>query len=447
MLISKKPIETVVFIFNAVILCFCCNSFLLMRAFPRVILPIVLLFIVANLLTLFSPANFPNFRTNVCNHGVKLLVIFIISIIPSAVYHIFLPLFLTEETRWALFFYSLLTAVLAHAIVFWNGILAVYTTSVQLGIKERVIGIICAFIPLANVIFLLRIIQIVGEECRYETKKHLMNLSRKSLRVCKTKYPIILIHGVFFRDAKLLNYWGRIPAELERNGATVYYGEHQSALAVADSAAELKERILHIINETGCQKVNIIAHSKGGLDSRYAIHYLGLGPYVASLTTINSPHRGCLFADYLLEKIPPSVQAKLAKTYNTALKKLGDKNPDFTAAVNDLTSAACFPRDRAMTVPKDIFCQSVGSVMRSAGHGQFPLNMAYPIAKMFDGPNDSVVGEKSFYFGNKYTLLTTTGKRGISHADVTDLFRDNIKDFDVREFYVSLVSDLKERGY
>ena len=122
MLISKKPIETVVFIFNAVILCFCCNSFLLMRAFPRVILPIVLLFIVANLLTLFSPANFPNFRTNVCNHGVKLLVIFIISIIPSAVYHIFLPLFLSYETRWALFFYSLLTAVLAHAIFFWNAI-------------------------------------------------------------------------------------------------------------------------------------------------------------------------------------------------------------------------------------------------------------------------------------------------------------------------------------
>ncbi len=418
-----------------------------MKAYPRVILPITLLFVVGNLLTLFSPALFPNFRTNVLNHGVKLLVIFIISLIPSAVYHIFLPLFLSGETRWNTFFYSLLTVFIAHAVIFWNGILAVYTTSVQLGIKERVLGIISAFIPLLNIIFLFRIIQIAGEECRYETEKHIMNLARKSMKVCATRYPIVFIHGVFFRDAKLLNYWGRIPAELERNGATVFYGEHQSALAVADSAAELKARILKIIEETGCGKVNIIAHSKGGLDSRYAIHYLGLGDYVASLTTINSPHRGCLFADYLLEVLPQSVQMKLAKTYNSASKKLGDQNPDFLAAVNDLTSSVCFPRDREMTVPKGIFCQSVGSVMKSAGHGQFPLNLAYPIAKHFDGPNDSVVGEKSFYFGNKYTLLTTSGKRGISHADVTDLFRDNIKDFDVREFYVSLVSDLKARGY
>lgn len=40
--------------------------------------------------------------------------------------------------------------------------------------------------------------------------------------------------------------------------------------------------------ETGCEKVNIIAHSKGGLDSRYAISRLGMDQYTASLTTINS---------------------------------------------------------------------------------------------------------------------------------------------------------------
>ncbi|NBI84245.1 hypothetical protein D3Z48_19735 [Clostridiaceae bacterium] len=38
-------------------------------------------------------------------------------------------------------------------------------------------------------------------------------------------------------------------------------------------------------------------------------------------------------------------------------------------------------------------------------------------------------------------------KRGISHGDVVDLNRENIRGFDVREFYVKLAADLKRRGY
>ena len=53
--------------------------------------------------------------------------------------------------------------------------------------------------------------------------------------------------------------------------------------------------------------------------------------YVASLTTINTPHRGCVFADYLLDKIPDSVQLKVAEGYNLALRRLGDEKPDFLA--------------------------------------------------------------------------------------------------------------------
>lgn len=118
-------------------------------------------------------------------------------------------------------------------------------------------------------------------------------------RVCATKYPILLVHGVFFRDFKYLNYWGRIPKELEKNGARIYYGNHNSASSVAESAKQLKARILEITKESGCEKVNIIAHSKGGLDVRYMLSDGEAAERVASLTTINTPHRGCRFADYL----------------------------------------------------------------------------------------------------------------------------------------------------
>ncbi len=66
-----------------------------------------------------------------------------------------------------------------------------------------------------------------------------------------TKYPLLLVHGVFFRNSKRLNYWGRIPAELEKNGAVVYYGEHQSAASVVDSAGEISRRIEEIVRIPG----------------------------------------------------------------------------------------------------------------------------------------------------------------------------------------------------
>ena len=276
--------------------------------------------------------------------------------------------------------------------------------------------------------------------------KEKINKQRHDLKICSTKYPILLVHGVFFRDTKYFNYWGRIPAELETNGATIFYGNHHSASSVADSAAELKTRIIEILSETGAEKLNIIAHSKGGLDCRYAIANLGIAPLVASLTTINTPHRGCLFADYLLTKIPQKVQNKVAKLYNTTLKKLGDPNPDFLSAVNDLTDGVCRPLDREMTVPEGIFCQSVGSVMRKANGGKFPLNYSYHLVAYFDGENDGLVSEKAFCWGEKYTCLRTNSIQGISHADMIDLSRENIYGFDVREFYVNLVNDLKERG-
>jgi triacylglycerol lipase len=116
------------------------------------------------------------------------------------------------------------------------------------------------------------------------------------------------------------------------------------------------------------------------------------------------------------------------------------------SAVTDLTASACTKRDRDMGQPDGIFCQSVGSVLRKASGGTFPLNLSYHLVKYFDGPNDGLVGEKSFRWGENYTLLEIKEQRGVSHADMIDLNRENISGFDVREFYVQLVHDLKMRG-
>ena len=302
-------------------------------------------------------------------------------------------------------------------------------------------------IPIANLVALFFIIKTTITECLFESKKEQTNRERFDQKICSTKYPILFVHGVFFRDTKYFNYWGRIPNELEANGAEIFYGNHHSASSVADSAAELKLRIIEILSETGAKKVNIIAHSKGGLDCRYAISKLGIADKVASLTTINTPHNGCLFADYLLSKIPSSTKNKVADTYNSTLKKLGEPNPDFLAAVNDLTKAACKQLNDEMPTPQGIYCQSVGSILTRATNGKFPLNFSYHLVKHFSGENDGLVSAESFRWGENFTLLKPPKKRGISHGDMIDLNRENIKGFDVREFYVNLVNELKNKGF
>jgi len=391
-------------------------------------------------------------RNKILADGIALLQLFLATTIAEILFVPLYFLFLRPEAsgaaaRGAGPVISVLLLILAEIVLFWNGIIRVYASSVQLGLKWRVIGIVCGFIPLVHIWALCRIIAIASREAAFEEEKYLLDQVRAQSRICHTKYPLLLVHGVFFRDFRFFNYWGRIPHALKQNGAVIYYGSQQSAASVASCGQELAARIRSIVEETGCEKVNIIAHSKGGLDSRYAISACGASPYTASLTTINTPHRGCIFADYLLEKIPQRIQKSVARKYNAALRKFGDTNPDFLAAVRDLTASACTLRNQKLPDSPDVYYQSVGSQMNCASSGRFPLNMAYPLVRHFDGANDGLVSMESARWGENFTGLTTAEGRGVSHGDMIDLNRENIPGFDVREFYVNLVADLRKRGY
>lgn len=393
----------------------------------------------------------PTARLSVCKGGCELLRLFLCSAACSILYAItgFAGLLaagsIIEEPR--LWLVNTAIAVLIEAVVFWNGIVRIYMTSRQLGIRLRLIGIICGMIPVAHLFALAALIRTAEREAAFETEKCKLNKEREAQRICATRYPILMVHGVFFRDFRYFNYWGRIPKELEQNGAVIYYGNHQSAASVEDSAEELAARIRQIVSESGCGKVNLIAHSKGGLDCRYALAKCGIADMVASLTTVNTPHRGCEFADYLLSKIPERQKQAVAAGYNAALRKFGDTNPDFLAAVYDLTADACKKRNEQIKDVSGVFYQSVGSKLKKASGGRFPLNFSYHLVRFFDGGNDGLVGENSFPWGESYQMQTAEGRRGISHGDMIDLNRENFDGFDVREFYVQLVGKLKERGF
>lgn len=438
-------------IVNWIILSITANSALILKSTPIwVNIPLgvimTLYFLIFNIFP--SVRKYPTPRLKVLGDGAELILSFWVSCAVSA------PLvgisigrviagrenFTSYLTYWIILF-------ICEFIIFWNGIIRVYVTSVQLGIRHRVMGLLLGMIPIANLAMLMKIYIITRREADFETEKHKINESRKSEKICATKYPILLVHGVFFRDSRILNYWGRIPTELQKNGAVICYGNQQSALSVEQSAEELARKIKEIVETSGCGRVNIIAHSKGGLDSRYAITKLGCAPYVASLTTINTPHKGCLFAEYLLGSCPARLKNFIENTYNKVFYHLGDSSPNFMAAVRSLTNSSCEKFNEEVPDSPEVMYQSYGSKATNRRSGRFPLNVSYPVVKKYDGDNDGLVALTSASWGERFTPIYPTGRRGITHADMIDLNREDIKGFDVREFYVQMVAELKRKGY
>lgn len=397
---------------------------------------------------------FPSFkkiepvRIRRLQRGVALLIEFLITCVADAAALILYLIYADANEGIAsdIVVKEIVIAVIAGNIIFWSGIITVYIRSKQLGLKWRVIGILCGMIPVAHLVALGYIIRITFREYRDENARYILNKGRVADKICQTKYPILMVHGVFFRDSDFFNYWGRIPADLEENGATIFYGDQESAASVDECGAQLTARIKEIVEKTGCEKVNIIAHSKGGLDSRAAITLCGAAPYVASLTTVNTPHYGCQFADYLLTKAPDSLRQSIASKYNAVLTKVGDKKPDFLAAVSDLTDTSCKTFNERCPDSPDVYYQSVGSTSVKASGGRFPLNLSYHLVKHFDGVNDGLVSLPSMQWGENFEVVKPRKKRGITHGDIIDLMRENIDGFDVRETYVKIVSGLKERG-
>ena len=433
-------------ILNTIIYFIISNSYIINKEYnfkiPLIIIILLTLFI--NIFPSIFNKKLLDKNLSRIRNGYRLLIVFLINIFLNITLYIYL-LIQGIETKTLLI--NLLVLILLLNIIFWNGIIRVYLFSKQLGVRYRLIGLILGLIPIAHLVMLVKIIKVCRYEVSFENEKIKLNKERENDEICKTKYPLLLVHGIFFRDFEKLNYWGRIPDELIKNGATIYYGNHSSSLSVPDSAEELAARIREIIKETKCKKVNVIAHSKGGLDTRYAIANLGMDKYIASLSMINTPNHGCLFADYLLNKAPDGLKEKVANGYNFTLKKLGDKEPDFIAGVTDLTTKNVEELNKKMKSNKNVYYQAYGSVLKKATSGRFPLNLTNNFVGHFDGKNDGLVGIESFPLDDKFTLIETPYNRGISHGDVIDLNRENIKGYDVREFYVQLVKKLKEKGF
>lgn len=269
--------------------------------------------------------------------------------------------------------------------------------------------------------------------------------------VCKTKYPLLLVHGAGFRDLKVPVYWGRIPNVLRSHGAAVYFGEQDCWASVETNAHTLLGRIDAILAETGAEKVNIIAHSKGGLEARMAASSLGYGEKIASITTIGTPHRGSkTFSRFL--RAPRMFFSIAAVAVNNWIRLVGDKKPDFRRVCEEFAVSHMERFNAENPDVPGIFYQSVAGVMKRP-FSDINLSTANFVLNRIEGLNDGLVSVESATWGERCLILHGNTRRGISHLDEIDLRRSAFSRKtgqgvrDITDFYIELVHDLKIRGY
>lgn len=258
------------------------------------------------------------------------------------------------------------------------------------------------------------------------------------------RYPVLLVHGAGFRDLKRPLYWGRIPKALEAQGVSVYYGLQDGWGSVETNAEALAARIAELAPT--CGKVNIIAHSKGGLDSRLAVSRFGAAPYVASITTIATPHRGSETIDRLLNA-PGWIFHLAGFAVDHWIRILGDSNPDFLSVCRDFPTESMARFNQSCPDVPGIFYQSYGCVM-SCPFSDVNLLLPNWVIAHVEGENDGLVSIKSARWGENFHVLRSAKRRGVSHFDAVDLRRRPLKKgTDICEVYVEILRDLAMRGF
>jgi triacylglycerol lipase len=106
--------------------------------------------------------------------------------------------------------------------------------------------------------------------------------------------PVVLVHGLFgFDRIAKLQYFRGVAEHLASLGCHAHAVKLPAAAAVPERARALVDAIAALPHA----RVDVIAHSLGGLDARFALARLGLASKVRSLVTVGTPHRGTPLAD------------------------------------------------------------------------------------------------------------------------------------------------------
>ena len=259
----------------------------------------------------------------------------------------------------------------------------------------------------------------------------------------KTNYPIVLVHGIMLKDVMFIKAFGKIEKRLRDEGYSVHTADHDGIGSIENNARQLKKFIEKLLADEKADKVNIIAHSKGGLDSLYMINNLDMASKISSLTFLCTPHKGSIIANKLYS-LPKAVRGTLAFWLNLLYKTFGDESPDALTVCRQLCTSA----EGIVSIDEDshsgILMQSFSSKMESSAD-DFVMSIPHIISHYYSvGETDGMVTAESsklaFYRGDCV-------EGSVSHSEIVDFMTKKGKKEKIYAFYSELCLELANLGH
>lgn len=220
---------------------------------------------------------------------------------------------------------------------------------------------------------------------------------------------IVLAHGILgFSKFGGISYFNGIENHLKKqHNAKVLAPAVNPTASIKDRGEELKQEILKALKNNTLNprnKTHIIAHSMGGLDSRYILspqNSNNIAGLISSLTTIGTPHNGSPLAD----KLFPLLDGKSISPAASLIERLAIKilfglgiSPD---GLHDLTTTAMHNFNQVYNDNPDISYFCVAGTGRNNGEKKTTSLFFEQLHKLIKGisgeENDGAVTKSSAY--------------------------------------------------
>ena len=259
------------------------------------------------------------------------------------------------------------------------------------------------------------------------------------------KYPVFLCHGYGAIGSVIKKGPLHHPCMQIRGHGVAAIAPNIVPYATIETRAENWVRLINeFCDNYQCEKVNVVSHSMGGLDMRFALSKLGIANKVESLTTIATPHHGSPLADLIL-KSPELVTEKLSvmfdwfgdniypKIKSDALGSLEQLTADYTTQVFN---------------PKNPDVEGVSYYSYSAAVGKGTKHSVNPVLKfqnnqIFDreGINDTFVSVESAKWAKHIDTIP------LSHISQLHLQMNKESQKIYEQFWLDLLRYLSEKGH
>jgi triacylglycerol lipase len=279
-------------------------------------------------------------------------------------------------------------------------------------------------------------------------------------------YPVLVAHGFAGGSGGIFAYNG-VAEALVAAGFQAGAAEVPPFDSIAVRAGFLAEDVDALLDAYQADKVHIIAHSMGGLDSRYLVTHMGYFDKVASITSIASPHRGTYIADAVIGLVPDEFDVAVnafATLLGMSINEVAD-DAHLQDALTDISEANT-PYFNADTPDRpEVYYQSWAAVSHVFGSPGFKDDEA--CEGLFYGPGDSadsldpllvanapIVAHGWHLYPNDGLVRVSSSKwgsfRGCLRADhldqvgqVNDSGPDPDTGFDHIAFYIQVATELE----